>query len=791
MFSFAQQHRQRRSSITVQGVCLVAAISFLAQVPKLTPPGRSGPSSETGPRFAVIDLGADETPQFFNNIGSVVLYGPTGYRFWKNGTTREITLRTVVGLNDFDTMAGLATTTEHAQSDTDSSNTIYYTQYAYTEGNGGVPSKEPDFDSVFRALPASAVTPYQYDSANPVGIDNSYKVYCQYMKSYEFLSPDGGGFHMQFADTIGGEGTVAMGTYAPYSGLGLFAGVILMGTYPTDTASFFPAVVGSGGVVLGSYALAPYAVDSSLLYYTPKDGGAAYWDGAIEKEPGYTLMSVNSVGDILARSPGGSVVALNASLPPGQIPPLPPGASGVWNSRHQTVGGVGYYDPGISGTMPISGSLSDMIPSGSGWSSVSAGGFNGSINDSGEIAGTATLTTTVGGTTTTATHGVMLIPASFKLVNEYSSSNDVMTGWDSAASSSDQNAWTICGLTGPDNTKIKLVLPQNAQNLGLECVVDDTDGGYSTSCITLQPVTLQGGDNNLDIKGVQATTFDATNPAKVVSRPARIVLRQALTKEVLIVLKVVVLPNVNVTVDMFFCDDNSSPTMQTLSALPAPYPTSYASIASTVISNMNLYVNKQSRVLFVPGVFSQIHTSINAFSPVNGSLQFQPGGVWTAYPNSVTIGALIDASNVLDTIGSGGNDPNNHHLRIFVVKAMSGSALGGDNGIALLPSPNPPYMVVQAGPGSDSTYAANFFNVTCGHEIGHELGLATQNLSLAHNKPAYRHDQGPFPLEEFNSDLWGTPNQTGLMYFQLPAQNYWIRHEDWQQANYYATQNLQ
>jgi hypothetical protein len=144
----------------------------------------------------------------------------------------------------------------------------------------------------------------------------------------------------------------------------------------------------------------------------------------------------------------------------------------------------------------------------------------------------------------------------------------------------------------------------------------------------------------------------------------------------------------------------------------------------------------------------------------------------------------------LDTVGSGGNDPNNHHLRIFVVKAMGGSALGGDNGIAYRSSPVLPYMVVQAGPGSDPAYASNYFNVTCGHEIGHELGLATQNLSLPPSDHRYLHDAGPFP-QEFNTDAWGTPNQTGMMYFQLPAQNYWIRHEDWQEANYYANHNLQ
>jgi hypothetical protein len=91
--------------------------------------------------------------------------------------------------------------------------------------------------------------------------------------------------------------------------------------------------------------------------------------------------------------------------------------------------------------------------------------------------------------------------------------------------------------------------------------------------------------------------------------------------------------------------------------------------------------------------------------------------------------------------------------------------------------------LVNAGAGTDPAYQAHYFFVTCLHEIGHLLSLSVQGSNL--------HDAGNWPNAEFRTDQWNTPKQSGLMFKSLPTPTYWIRHEDWQQANYYAGQFLQ
>ena len=402
---------------------------------------------------------------------------------------------------------------------------------------------------------------------------------------------------------------------------------------------------------------------------------------------------------------------------------------------------------------------------------------NGLIADIGNI----TTTDTNGITTTGTSHALLLLPAAFALVS--ATSNDVMKGWDSTLSSSDSNAWTTCNLPGAHNRRIKLVLPQGMQYSSLECVVDDTNS-YSTSCISLAALSLQPGDNVLDIKGLNATTSDPTNLEKVVPRPARIVLRDKITKQISLALNVIVQQTKPVTVDFFLCYD----LLNAASLPPNNYVQNFQQIANNVRSNQNLYFYKEMGILLTTGTI----TTLDVTGAFEGAGQGNiPGATANAAADwrTTSIGSTKKIINASFSI-----DSNPNHLRLFIVNTLEVQKQSGNEpeGITQV---NANIGFVGAGYVADTNsgnpaYAANLFDIVCAHEMGHALGLATQNLALSHENLLYRHDKGPWPTE-FTTDTWGTPNQTGLMSIQTPTQNYWIRHEDWQQANYYATQHLQ
>jgi hypothetical protein len=78
----------------------------------------------------------------------------------------------------------------------------------------------------------------------------------------------------------------------------------------------------------------------------------------------------------------------------------------------------------------------------------------------------------------------------------------------------------------------------------------------------------------------------------------------------------------------------------------------------------------------------------------------------------------------------------------------------------------------------------NEFYIICGHEIGRDL-----DLSSVDTMDSYQFDYGPWPTE-FSDDGYNTniANQAGLLSeFAEPQQNPWIRHEDSQEANGYAS----
>lgn len=378
----------------------------------------------------------------------------------------------------------------------------------------------------------------------------------------------------------------------------------------------------------------------------------------------------------------------------------------------------------------------------------------------------------------------LCIPAQFALQNP--NSNDVMKGWDSAQSSSDHTAWTVVGTHTP-NQIVTLTLGHNVEKLGLECVVNDQDG-YSTNCISLAPVTPQSGNNNLTISGLHPTSFTLQGPPdnqQAICQPAQIVLRVKTTKQVALVLNVMVLPDVVVTTDVFFAYSSTIPQTDI-----SPVYSNYSTVATSLLSSISTYMGAQCHVTFSKFAVALLDVP-NGFIPDNssgdpvGTLPLDENPQGKAITAQKYTGPIINASLEYD-------QDTNEDIRIFLANSIFkyNSASGQIDPVNGLDAKTFIFVGLTIPP--DQAPPGTQLDLVTGHELGHSLTLATQ--SNPSGTPSFHHDVGPFPVAEFMQDAFGSKQpstQTGLMNPVDLNPTYWLRHEDWQQANYYATQMLQ
>ncbi len=403
--------------------------------------------------------------------------------------------------------------------------------------------------------------------------------------------------------------------------------------------------------------------------------------------------------------------------------------------------------------------LQDLVGQNNPWSGIS--GYY--INDSGEISGVADYTPT--GTSDpipAGEHAVLIIDPDFKLINDA----NVFQGWDSPYSSSDKTAWTSVGV-GATNTNIKLTLPANAAKLNLECVVDDQDSGYSATYISLKSVTLQGGDNNLSITGLKAMTPTLINDqAQATVQPADIVLRVKGTTTPILKLNVVVLPQVNIAVDIFYAY-----VPKTNSAYPQGFPTDLTALSTKIIQHLNQYYTSQTQVNFIPGS-SNILPNVLPPALLSGDFDSKTGllDIDDNDPVNGSVKNLIAQTGAL-------NLPSTR-IKLFIVKGIN------------VTNTTLPFLAASSAPTSfvPALVDTNDFFITCAHEIGRDLNIPSGSAVDSNS-----FDIGQWPLE-FKDDLYetnaanpmGIPGQTGLMSHNTGAQTPWIRHEDWLEANAYA-----
>ena len=360
--------RSIEAKATAQSVVMVLAISALTAVSLGIPDDYSNfntTNSGNGPIFAVIDLGANVLPQYLNNLGSVVYSANGSSVFWKNGVSQPIGFL-AVGLNDSDMVAGTIVGV---------SDPLYQSYPVVWQNNATTPNT--NYDSLFTIITGTGgggddrgtngvLWSTNKDNANVVGIDNLGNVVANYTKweiDFEYQWPT--------TNIVGGGGQTEF--------------IAASGSIPLIDS-------------LGEHGWATTAWPSGVIF-----GSQGYWppfSSNFQSEPGATLVSANSAGEILAYY-NLNVVTYNMTTKLTQNPPF----GGSWNTNHQTVSltGAQYYDP--TTTPFITNGLSNLIPPNSGWSGVGGG----AINDSGAIVGTATYS----GTNTAiaaGSHGVMLIP---------------------------------------------------------------------------------------------------------------------------------------------------------------------------------------------------------------------------------------------------------------------------------------------------------------------------------------------------------------------------------------------
>jgi hypothetical protein len=281
----------------------------------------------------------------------------------------------------------------------------------------------------------------------------------------------------------------------------------------------------------------------------------------------------------------------------------------------------------------------------------------------------------------------------------------------------------------------------------------------------MSAVTLTSGDNNIVITGIAQTTATSINSGNyTTSQPARVVLRQKSTKQVLGVLNVIVQSPVSITVDIFYAFDPTNSN----SMLPSGFPqsatdtTTAATCSANILSNVNSYFNSQANVFFTLGN-SYILTSFTAGNPFDthtGLINFNPSNLYSG-----GMGYLAQSGVSVDSATT--------HIRLFVAKGYNGQTSSFK------------YLALSRKPNSFVPALTNLseFYLVCGHEIGRDLDLSSVDTA-----DPWQLDPGPWPIEfgddGFESNL---ANQVGLISWHIATRGTpWIRHEDSLEANKYA-----
>jgi hypothetical protein len=348
-----------------------------------------------------------------------------------------------------------------------------------------------------------------------------------------------------------------------------------------------------------------------------------------------------------------------------------------------------------------------------------------------------------------------VIPASFSLRNVA----DVVNGWDDTYLMSDQRTidpkqvpWTVVGV-GQSNNLVQLNLPNNAQNLNLELVVEDgsTSGSVNaTGYISLSNNTINGPVTTFTITGKTTNVTYGTDKSIPPIQPADVVLRVKATTSTkalpLLRIHVAVLEPKNQAVDVLFAYDRTNAG----SALPASKPT-----GQQVVNWLNSVLSSQTLINFYLGFEGTYDTSIS----VPGGLKvFDANGALDYYDNQQSAGET--ALENLDAKFA----PFAPHIAVLVVNSLHDVTTPPDPlGIH---DPNTIYSFITAASGK----------FVFSHEVGHQLGLAVRNY---HNM----HDKDPWPIEFQKITTSSQPIKRGLMWETDGFACGWLRVWDWCKAS--------
>jgi len=413
--------------------------------------GSRSPGTGIAPRYAVLDLGADNTADYLNDNGQVILNASTSPTFWNQGTPTAITDSTgtytslvVHGLNNNGKVVGTCHTTQYGL---DVTRAFTWTQ-----------------TGTLVAIDANPVAGGAIISQTGAGINNDGTI-IGYDSEEIFVGEAGNLFGAGAGIKISSTGTLTV------------LGDILTVTHfqPADTdwtagapqTVLSPRAINNNGAFLGTSAVWQTAtwVGSPGSYFAPyytttvtgTDGSHSPWpspvlSSIVQDDTGLhtltgTLVAMNDNNLIVGNATLDGTLAVWKSLSGTYTPtPVYGGPSGapstdipVAINAHTTVTGTTttatpqiisstkIWEMGLTGTFGLPLRLDDLVDSKSGWSNISAH----AINKYGCIVGTASLTTTVGGTTTTSNHGIMLLPLQLKLLNGLTADFDgtIPTAW--------------------------------------------------------------------------------------------------------------------------------------------------------------------------------------------------------------------------------------------------------------------------------------------------------------------------------------------------------------------------
>jgi hypothetical protein len=375
------------------------------------------------PRFAVIDLGTNNSPVAFNNAGSVVLqsgsYPSYTNSYWTNGAVAApIPLTNVVGMNNSGVVVGTTGTNITLYSPSGPGLDPDYAPVTYTPASswnlsGGV--SQVGANPTHHVIPTGAggepanplITSYSGEfgsvggdiTSTPVGITDGGITYGSMYEYFLFFDIDGPAVWGGCMATLNNNtplNTLVVGTFG-------YGGDTVTGPVSQLTA------VNASGQAVG--VIEPTGYRDGSQYWVAYDGtefhtlnGIPYYIAS-----NYSIVGTDSTGtNTLLFTNGATTGVLLTNIAPGPI-----------NASNQIVNGGNLWQTNVVTQ------LSKVLGS-TNWNSFYAANFNGAINDESMIVGWANyIPTNSTDPIPAGTHSTILLPCQLSLLNGDTNSADI------------------------------------------------------------------------------------------------------------------------------------------------------------------------------------------------------------------------------------------------------------------------------------------------------------------------------------------------------------------------------